>query len=61
METPLREVQQAQQIRQHINPLFGVDILVYTPERIDQRLAMGDSFFQEIIEKGVILYESTDA
>ena len=60
METSLREVQQAQQIRQQINPLFGVDIVVYTPERIDLRLAMGDSFLHEIIEKGVTLYESTD-
>ncbi len=58
METPLRETQQALKIRQHINPLFGVDILVYTPARLEQRLMLGDSFLQEIVEKGRVVYES---
>jgi predicted nucleotidyltransferase len=61
METPLREMQQAIQIRQAINPLFGVDILVYTPARLAERLALGDTFLKEISEKGIILYESPGA
>jgi predicted nucleotidyltransferase len=58
METPQRETQQALQIRQFLNPLFGVDILVYTPERLAERLLLGDQFLQEIILSGVIVYES---
>jgi predicted nucleotidyltransferase len=61
MDTPLREAQQALAIRQHVNPLFGVDILVYSPARLQKRLELGDSFLQEIIAKGLVVYESPDA
>ena len=60
MDTPVREVQQALTIRQAVNPLFGVDILVYTPERVQQRLAWGDSFLRTVLKEGIILYESAD-
>ena len=58
MDTSLREVRQALEIRQFLNPLFGVDILVYTPEKLKQRLDFGDAFLKEIIAQGKILYES---
>ncbi len=61
MDTPLRETEQALQIRQYINPLFGVDFLVYKPARLKERLQLGDSFLKEITEKGVVMYESPDA
>ena len=60
MKTPLKETRQAQQIRQYLEPLFGVDIIVYAPERFKQRLEWGDFFLREIIEHGIILYESTN-
>ncbi len=60
METT-QEIRQAIQIRQHINPLFGMDILVYTPDTLKQRILWGDSFLKEITQKGKILYESADA
>ena len=61
MDTQLRETQQALEIRQHINPMFGVDILVYTPSRLEQRLKLGDSFLQEITKKRLVVHESPDA
>ena len=61
METALRESQQAVQIRQYLKPLFGLDIIVYPPATIEQRLAWGDFFLKEIIERGIVLYESLDA
>lgn len=61
MDTPLRGAEQAQQIRQVINPLFGTDILVYTPEQVQQRLEWGDLFLKSILEEGVLVYESSDA
>jgi predicted nucleotidyltransferase len=60
MDTSLRGAEQSQTIRKFVNPLFGTDILVYTPEQIQQRLEWGDSFLKSILEEGVIVYESID-
>jgi len=60
MDTELRETEQATQILQQIDYLFGLDLLVYTPQQLAQRLELGDSFLSEVLEKGKILYESTD-
>jgi predicted nucleotidyltransferase len=61
METSQRETRQALQIRQYVNPMFGVDILVYTPSRLEERLTWGDSFLKEIVENGIVVYESPDS
>ena len=60
MDTPLRDVEQALRIRQRINPRFGVDILVYKPDHLKGRLELGDPFLKEIIENGIVMYESPD-
>jgi uncharacterized protein len=36
---------------------FPVDILVKTPQEIEQALAKGDLFTREILERGKVLYE----
>lgn len=41
--------------------LFGkrlppLDLLVYTPEELDRRLALGDFFIQEVISRGRLMY-----
>lgn len=36
---------------------FGMDILVRTPEQLEQRIRLDDSFMREIAEKGKVLYE----
>jgi len=61
METPLKESEQALQIRRSVNVLFGLDLIVYTPENLAQRIAWGDSFLREITMQGLVLYESPDA
>lgn len=38
------------------NALVGIDILVYTPEEVTERLKIGDSFISKILKKGDILY-----
>jgi len=38
---------------------FPVDIIVRTPKEVDERLALGDCFFEEIMNKGKVLYERT--
>lgn len=42
-------------IGEHLWPL---DLLVRHPQEIEQRLRIGDSFFQDIISRGEVLYES---
>ena len=36
---------------------FPMDILVRTPQKIRERLQIGDPFYEEIIKHGKILYE----
>lgn len=40
---------------------FSIDVLVRTPEQIQERIALNDFFIREIVEKGKVLYESADS
>lgn len=60
METRLSGAQQAVKILQAINANFGIDLVVYTPQRLAQRLQWGDSFLLEVVTRGRVLYESVD-
>lgn len=60
METPLRNRQQAVQIARAIDYHFGLDLLVRRPQQLAERLALGDFFLQEIVEKGKVLYAGSD-
>lgn len=37
---------------------FPVDIVVRTPREVRRRLALGDSFIEEILQRGKVLYEA---
>ncbi len=60
MDTPLRNREQAAQIACAIDYHFGLDLLVRTPQQLARRLALGDFFLQEVIEKGKVLYACPD-
>jgi uncharacterized protein len=49
------------EILDYTNPTFSVDLLVRTTDELQQRLAWGDFFLREIVERGQILYEATGA
>jgi len=51
-------VDKSVQIRMKLRPKFPVDILVRTPEKIRQRLEMGDQFIKDIFHQGKVLYEA---
>ncbi|MCM8774726.1 MAG: nucleotidyltransferase domain-containing protein [Candidatus Omnitrophica bacterium] len=38
------------------NSIVGMDILVYTPQEISERLKQGDSFISKIFKKGKVVY-----
>jgi predicted nucleotidyltransferase len=52
---------QAVRIRWEIPAPFPMDLLVRTPRNMQWRLKEGDSFLQEIVAKGIVLYEKADA
>src|SRR5450759_765364 len=60
IDTQLRESLQAIQICQKISYRFGLDLIVYSPERLAERLRLGDSFLQEIVNRGKTLYEASN-
>ena len=53
-----RPVDKSVEIRIKSRPAFAVDLLVRTPEQIQQRLDMGDDFIRGILQCGKILYEA---
>jgi len=53
-----KPVEKSVEIRLRLRPGFPVDLLVRTPERVRERLAMGDDFMRELLEEGKVLYEA---
>ena len=53
-----RSVEQSVAMRLRVRPPFPMDLLVRTPEAIQQRLAMGDTFIRDIVREGRVLYEA---
>jgi predicted nucleotidyltransferase len=52
-----RGVEKAIEIRLKLPAPFPMDLLVRSPQKIRKRIAIGDFFIQEILEKGTVLYE----
>jgi predicted nucleotidyltransferase len=55
-----RSVDRSVQIRMKLRPGFPVDLLVRTPEKVRERIQIGDVFMREILEEGKVLYETDD-
>ncbi len=55
-----RGVDKSVEIRMKLRPKFPVDILIRTPQKVQQRIKMGDGFMREILERGKVLYEAND-
>jgi len=62
MDTERKESKEARLIDEYLErDLFGLDIIVRTPENLKKRIALGDNFLEEIMTYGQVLYESADA
>lgn len=46
------------EIRRELHSGFPMDLIVRTPETIEERLKIGDCFIREIMERGKVLYEA---
>lgn len=49
------------EIQLKLRPPFPLELLVRSPEKVRERLEMGDGFMLEILTKGKTLYEANDA
>jgi predicted nucleotidyltransferase len=47
----------SEEVDRFIQHTVPVDVLVYTPREIEERLGINDSFLKEILETGKVLYE----
>ena len=50
----------ASRVRLAVDVTFPMDILVCSPSRLRDRLAMGDVFLADIVERGLVLHDSND-
>jgi hypothetical protein len=58
MDSDLRPALRCAAVSSACHPgVAPMDIIVRTPAEVEQRLAMGDFFVAEILEKGRVLYE----
>jgi uncharacterized protein len=53
-----RPPEQAAKIRDAVRAPFALDLLVRSPQRLRERLAMNDCFLREIVANGRPLHES---
>jgi len=53
-----KSVAKSVEMRLKLRPGFPVDLIVRTPENVRKRLEMEDTFMQEIVEEGMVLYEA---
>jgi len=61
MDTDIRGTAQAVRILQQVEHHFGLDVIVRTPANFARRLALGDPFLREIVDRGEVMYERTHA
>jgi predicted nucleotidyltransferase len=53
-----KPVRKAIEIRNKVNAVVPLDLIVRTPEQVAERLAQNDWFMREIVERGRTLYEA---
>lgn len=58
--TDLAFFQRLRQARRLLQPQVGTDILVYTPEEFEQLCQERVFFQEEILDRGVVVYERSD-
>jgi predicted nucleotidyltransferase len=59
-DTPERFIDRWAEVRRILSDpkrTVPLETLVLTPKEVERRLAVGDQFLQEILEKGEVLYE----
>ena len=55
-----KPIDKAVEIRMALPRSIPVDVLVRSPEKVRERIELGDFFMQDVFREGVRLYEDTD-
>jgi len=55
MDTPIPVKKQAFLIRRELKFAVPIDVIVRTPEQVEERLKLGDFFIKKVMEQGVEL------
>ena len=55
-KTRKRKVQRIKDVLMRVESDLPLEPLVYSPQELQERLVLGDFFFQDIMEKGKVLY-----
>jgi len=55
-EVPSRGLDRMRELDDLIDRKMAVDILVYHPDELEQRLKLGDPFIKSILSEGRVLY-----
>lgn len=56
-ETDKRALDRVDEVMESIEPDIPVELHIYTPTEIEERLNLGDSFVRDVIENGKVVYE----
>lgn len=51
------ELEKMVEVRRQLDSAMPVDVFVKTPKQIEERIALGDFFIAEVLDKGKIIYE----
>jgi uncharacterized protein len=57
-DVPEIGVDRIRQLDRLIKYRLATDFIVYRPDELDRRLQMGDPFVKNILDKGIVLYET---
>ena len=60
METTKKNAAQEVEILRALNYQSNLDLIVRTPETLQERLKLGDSFLRDIVAEGIVLYAQSD-
>jgi predicted nucleotidyltransferase len=55
-----RDVDASVEIQMKLRPRFPINLLARTPEEVRERIAIGDTFMEDILSRGRVLYEAAD-
>ena len=55
------ENKQSLEIRRHLGVMFGLDLIVYTPKHLKERLKMNDWFLRDVLKEGKVIYDDRSA